>query len=208
MKNINTRKNNAEQKIQKINEAVVELMEKREATDISMYDVAKQCGMATSTVYHHYPNIETLFHSLLNNVFEEFESLLENCIIASKIDHWTDINKMIESAYVKYYNNNPIAKKLILGQHTFSQLCHADTENDLKLGEQTEAIYRKYFEIPQLEQPINIFSISLQVADKIYSMSYRKYGYITPELAQEAIRLTESYLKLYIPSICQRKTAN
>lgn len=197
------RKVKTEEKLHRINYAVIQLMERREATDISMYDVAKECGMATSTVYHHYPNIENLFHSLLDDVFLDFDSLLEKCIDETKVNHWTDINRMIETAYVDYYNHNPIAKKLILGRHTFSELGHADTEHDLELGSQVEMIYRHYFEIPKLPQPINIFAISLQVADKIYSLSYRKYGFITPELAQEALRLTESYLQLYIPNICR-----
>ena len=198
------RKVNTEKKLVKINEAVVRLMERREATDISMYDVAKECGMATSTVYHHYPNIENLFHCLLENVFEDFDLLLKQCINEENVFHWTDINRMIETAYVEYYNNNPIAKKLILGRHTFAELGHADAEHDLELGQQVEMIYRQFFDIPQLPQPINIFAISLQVADKLYSLSYRKYGYITPELAKEALRLTESYLQLYIPPICQK----
>lgn len=103
-----------------------------------------------------------------------------------------------------YYISALMQKKLILGRHIFTELGHADTEHDLILGNEVEMIYRQYFEIPQLSQPINVFAISLQVADKIYSLSYRQHGCITPELANEAIRLTESYLKLYIPHICQR----
>lgn len=104
------RKVSTETKLLKINKAVVRLMERREATDISMYDVAKECGMATSTVYHHYPNIENLFHSLLENVFVDFDLLLKQCIDEEQVLHWTDINRMIETAYVNYYNNNQLPK--------------------------------------------------------------------------------------------------
>ena len=125
------RKVTTEEKLIRIHDAVVQLMERREATDISMYDVAKECGMATSTVYHHYPNIENLFHNLLDDVFIDFDSLLSKCIDAKHVSHWTDINRMIETAYVNYYNNNPIAKKLILGRHTFTELGHADTSKKM-----------------------------------------------------------------------------
>lgn len=198
------RKVTTEEKLQRINQAAFQLMERREATDISMYDIAKECGMATSTVYHHFPNIESLLKSLLDTVFDEFDHLLENCIDENKVTHWTDINRMIETAYVEYYNQNPIAKKLILGRHTFSELGHADTEHDLELGDQVEAIYRQFFDIPKMPEPINVFAICLQVADKIYSLSYREHGYITSEMASEAVRLTQSYLQLYIPNICHK----
>lgn len=197
------RKVQTEEKLRRIHEAVSQLMLRREVTDISMYDVAKECKMATSTVYHHYPNIENLFQHLLDNVFIDFDELLENSVNKNKVTHWHDINRMIESAYVNYYNNSPIAAKLILGRHTFTDLGHADMENDLLLGRRVEKIYREYFDIPTLPEAMNILAISLQVADKIYSLSYRQYGQITPEHANEAIRLTQSYLSLYIPSICE-----
>ncbi len=104
--------------------------------------------MATSTVYHHYPNIENLFHNLLDDVFIDFDSLLGKCIDAEHVSRWTDINRMIETAYVNYYNNNPIAKKLILGRHAFTELGHADTENDLILGKEVKTIYRQFFDVP------------------------------------------------------------
>lgn len=192
----------SQEKILKINHAALQLIQRKEATDISIYDVAKQCGMATSTVYHHYANIESLLKTLLKDVFDDFDTLLESCVDETKLTHWSDLNRMIESAYVQYYNQSAIAKKLILGRHSFTELLHADTEHDFALGLRVENLYRRYFDIPTLPEPINIFAISLQVADKIYAISYRENGYITPDLATEAIRLTQSYLQLYIPAVC------
>ena len=197
------RKVNTEEKLLKIHQAVFQLMERREVSDISMYDVAKECGMATSTVYHHYSNIERLFQHLLQDIFADFDKLLQQSVKKDQIHHWTDINRMIESTYVDYYNSHSVARKLILGRHTFSELLHADSLHDLQMGLQIEKLYRQFFDIPKLNQPINIFAISSQVADKLYTLSCIKYGYITPEMAKEAIYLTESYLLRYIPYICQ-----
>lgn len=196
---------NSQKRIENIITTTIKLMNKHDATNISMYDIAKECGMATSTVYHYYPNITELYKTLLNRIFKDFEFILEHCIDDNKVNCWQDINRMIEVAYIEYYNKNPVAQKLLLSQHGFFELREADIENDLKLGHKVEMIYRKHFNIPKdLPLSINIFSISLQVADKLYSLSYRKHGKITNEFANEAINLTESYLKLYIPTMCQR----
>ncbi|MDN2482892.1 TetR/AcrR family transcriptional regulator [Vibrio agarivorans] len=196
------RRVSTEEKLSRIHNSATQLIERREATDISIYDVAKECGMATSTVYHHYPNIEELFHHLLDDVFEDFDFVLENCVEEQGVTHWSDINRMIETGFVRYYEKNAVAQKLILGRHTFSDITHADVENDLLLGKRVEQIYHHHFQLPSLPSNINIFAIALQVADKVYSLSYREHGCIKKEMADEAIRLTQAYLGLYLPSVC------
>lgn len=198
------KKVSTEEKLDRIHEAIMTLLERKEATDTSIYDVAKECGMATSTVYHHYPNIESLYQHLIEGVFLDFDKVLDTCIEPDEVKHWSDINRMIEGGFVRYYRDNVVAQKLILSRHTFSELTHNDVENDLLLGKYVEKIYRKYFAIPSLPADINIFAIALQVADKVYSIAYREHGCIKDEMAEEAIRLTEAYIGLYIPSVCPR----
>ncbi len=189
-----------EKKLDRIHGAVMKLIERREANDISIYDISRECGMATSTVYHHYPNIEHLFQSLMEDVFTDFDAILDNCINPDEVKHWSDINQMIESGYVKYYEDNAIAQKLILSRHTFTSINHSDVENDFILGKRVEKIYRSYFNIPELPENINIFAIALQTADKVYSLSYREHGCIRNDMAEEAVRLTQAYLGLYLPN--------
>lgn len=193
-----------EKKLDIIHKAAVKLIERREANDISIYDIAKECGMSTSTVYHHFSNIESLFQSLIKDVFKDFDCILDTCVLSDKIKHWSDINRMIESGYVKYYEDNAIAQRLILSRHTFTSINNSDVENDYLLGKRVESIYRKYFNIPDLPENINIFAIALQTADKVYSLSYREYGCIKSEMAEEAIRLTQAYLGLYLPNQLKR----
>lgn len=193
-----------EKKLDRIHDAVMKLIERREANDISIYDISKECGMATSTVYHHYPNIEHLFQSLMEDVFTDFDAILDNCIKPNEVNHWSDINRMIESGYVKYYEDNAIAQKLILSRHTFTSINHSDVENDFVLSQRVEDIYRSYFNIPELPEHINIFAIALQTADKVYSLSYREHGCIKSDMAEEAVRLTQAYLGLYLPNQIKR----
>ncbi len=193
-----------EKKLDRIHGAVMKLIERREANDISIYDISKECGMATSTVYHHYPNIELLFQSLMEDVFTDFDAILDNCIKPDEVNHWSDINRMIESGYVKYYEDNAIAQKLILSRHTFTSINHSDVENDFVLSQRVEDIYRNYFNIPELPEHINIFAIALQTADKVYSLSYREHGCIKSDMAEEAVRLTQAYLGLYLPNQIKR----
>ncbi|OON37123.1 TetR family transcriptional regulator [Izhakiella australiensis] len=193
------RKEPTEHRLQRIREAAVQLASQRSVNMISIYDVAREAAIAASTVYHHYPNIEALICELMNDVFRDFSEILQHAVDDSQVKHWTDINRMIEKSFVNYYRNTPLVQHILLGQHTYSSIRHADAQNDLLLGKQVEDIYQRYFILPALPQDVNIFSIALQVADKVYSMNYREGGEIAPEMAREAIIITEAYLGSYLP---------
>ncbi len=135
----------------------------------------------------------------MNDVFDDFLSVLDTAVESDKVTHWSDINRMIEQSFVDYYMSTPLAQHTLLGQHTYATVRHADAQNDQLLGQRVEAIYRQFYTLPELPKDVNIFAIALQVADKVYSMNYRENGEIAPEMAREAIVLTEAYLGVYLP---------
>lgn len=195
------KKESTEQRLERIHGAAMRLASQRNVNSISIYDVAKEAAIAASTVYHHYPNIESLICELMNDVFADFLSVLDTAVDADKVLHWSDINLMIEQSFVDYYMSTPLAQHTLLGQHTYATVRHADAQNDLLLGQRVETIYRRHFVLPELPNDVNIFAIALQVADKVYSMNYRENGEIAPEMAREAIILTEAYLGAYLPKV-------
>jgi len=199
------KKESTEQRLERIHNAATSLVSQRDLNSISIYDVAKEAAIAASTVYHHYPNIEALMYRLMEDIFDDFKSVLQDAIVPEDIHHWTDINRMIEQGFVNYYSNNPLVQRILLGQHTYASIRHADAQNDLLLAEYVEQIYRQYFILPELPKDVNIFAIALQVADKVYSMNYRENGNIPNEMAREAIIVTEAYLGVYLPKILPRQ---
>lgn len=198
------RKESTAHRLKRIRNAAIHLASKRDVSTISIYDIAKEASIATSSVYHYYSNIEALICELMDNVFNDFETVLDEAVDSCRVTHWSDINRMIEQSFVDYYRTNPLAQHTLLGQHTYMSVRHADAQNDLLLAQKVENIYRQYFVLPPLATDVNIFAVALQVADKVYSMNYRQDGNIAPEMAREAIILTEAYLGAYLPQVLPR----
>ncbi|MCG3884409.1 TetR/AcrR family transcriptional regulator [Photobacterium leiognathi] len=195
------RKETTEQKLNRIHEAAINLIETRDVNSISIYDISREAGIASSTIYHHYPKVESIFEHLMTHVFKDFDNVLYGAINPANVHHWSDINKMIEGAFVDFYRKNKMVQNMLLCPHTFSSIRSRDLENDIRIGQLVDGIYRQYFDIPKQPEHINIFTVSLQLADRVYSLDYRKLGYISEDMAREAIRVTEAYLSLYIPNI-------
>ena len=198
---------NAQQKINRIKQAAITLIKKEDVNLISLYDIARQAHIANSTVYHHFANIEALLIEIANEIFENLNELLDQVEAVLYFEHWSDITRQIEDIYVRNYRENPLAAKLILGQHKYYQLRQADVQNDHLLAKRITNIYSRHFILPALPKNRNVFAISLQAADKIYSTYYNDAGNIIPEASEEGCRLAIAYLALYLPHYLQRNTS-
>ena len=194
------------EKIKKIKEATFQIIERSDINNISIYDIARHAKIATSTVYHHYPNIEALLLCIADDVFRDFDHMLANIEKTPRFDNWQAITWSIERAYFQYYQNNPVATKLVLGQHKFYDLRKADFEHDQALGERILKLYQQHFVLPALPNNYNIFAIALQAADKVYSTFYNTTGrnQISSEAGKEGYRLALAYLSVYLPQYLQR----
>ncbi len=195
-----------QEKIKKIKAATFELIERGDINNISIYDIARHAKIATSTVYHHYPNIEALLLSIADDVFDDFDILLKKVEAIPSFTSWQAITLEVEKSFFQYYQQHPVAMKLLLGQHKFYDLRKADFKHDQQLGKRIQAIYNKHFNLPELPDSYNIFAIALQAADKVYSTFYNARGreIIQPEAGREGIRLALAYLSSYLPKYLQR----
>ncbi len=189
----------------KIMSAAKELLESNPVSAISLYDVARRAEIPPSSVYHFFPKIEHLLQTLSIEVFEAFDKCIEEPISPEQVQHWSDIAYVLESRMQKYYQSNPVARALILGQHLYGDILTADHQHDEYLGRQIHAIYDSFFELPELPETYNVFAIALQASDKVYAMSHQEFGNITDTMAMEGWRVSKAYLGLYLPDQLKRK---
>ena len=189
----------------KILDAARELITSDSISNLSLYDIAHKAEIPPSSLYHFFPKMEVLFRALADEAFDAFDECVACPVPAKDIHHWSDIGAILESRMVQYYQQNDMARALILGQHLHSDILAADHQHDDEMGRRIEAIYQQYFELPPLPGEYNIFAIALQIADKVYAMSHQEYGNITPTMANEGWRAARSYLGIYLPEQLQSR---
>ena len=188
----------------KIMDATRELITSESVSNLSLYDIARKAEIPPSSLYHFFPKIELLLQALAEESFAAFDACVSEPLPPQTIRHWSDIGYALETRMVRYYQQNDMARALILGQHLHSDILAADHQHDDKMGKQIEQIYRQYFQLPSLPEGYNIFAIALQIADKVYAMSHQEYGNITPAMAREGWLAARSYLGIYLPNQLQR----
>ncbi|MCW7555572.1 TetR/AcrR family transcriptional regulator [Endozoicomonas gorgoniicola] len=188
----------------KIMDAARELITLKSVSSLSLYDIARKAEIPPSSLYHFFPKIELLFQALAEESFAAFDACVSEPLPPQAVHHWSDVGYTLEARMVQYYQQNDMARALILGQHLHSDILAADHKHDDRIGKQIEQIYRQYFQLPPLPEGYNIFAIALQIADKVYAMSHQEYGNITPAMACEGWLAARSYLGIYLPDQLQR----
>ena len=186
-------------------DATRELLETTTISDLSLYQVADKAGIPPSSLYHFFPKVDVLLGALVEEIFTEFDAIMNKPLDIDAIHHWTDITRQLQARFVAYYREHKYVRDLILGQHVISTIRHADYMHDDLLGRRIREYHEQLFQLPPLPEAYNIFAVALQVADKVYSISYQEYGNITGEMAREGRRAAQAYLGLYLPEVMPKR---
>jgi len=176
-----------------------QLLENTAINELSLYQVADSAGIPPSSVYHFFPKVDAILEVLQEEIFQDFEAILDRPFDDKKIHHWSDIMRQLQARYVAYYRERKYARDLILGQYSTGSLRHADYQHDNVLGCRIRACHENYYQLPPLPESYNIFAIAIQVADKVYSISHQEHGDITDVMALEGVNAALAYLGEYIP---------
>ena len=167
--------------------------------ELSLYQVAEKAGIPPSSLYHFFPKVEMLLDALVDEIFSDFDDILDAPLDPDKVQHWSDIIRQLQERNISYYRENRYVRNLILGQHVASTIRHADYRHDDLLGCRTQRFHEQFYMLPPLPTHFNIFAIAIQIADKVYSISHQEFGNITDVMAQEGINAAVAYLSSYLP---------
>lgn len=190
-------KESRQEKITRIKAALISVGYRKELSAISMYDIAHEAKMSPSTVYHYFSNMNELILDYLEDIFNDFHSIVRTCTNELTINHWKDINQAIQSSLSLYCDENAVVKKILYTHHQYHDIKSVIVEKDNELGVEMEKIYRKFFVLPQLPETHNIFVIALEASDSVYFS--RNAGLKDDAVNNEAIIVAQSYLSHYLP---------
>lgn len=192
-------KQTRDEKILRIQNAMISLTKTRNINNISIYDIASEAHMSSSTIYYYYPNVEALLSTMIDDILSGFFDVVDCVSKLENLTHWKDVNRNLEIKFARYCENNPLAFKSLYTQHQFASVKEKEIENDIKLGNAILKLYDDKFHLPKLPDNKNIFTIALQVSDKLYQSYHDDNGFMYEDIVDEAIILTESYLNYYLP---------
>ena len=169
------------------------------ASALSIYGVAERAGIPPSSVYHFFASVPALLEALTSEVHAAFRACLQEPLDHAALRDWRDLSRIVEARMLGIYAADPAALQLILAQHGLTEVTRADRKHDIELGRQLQQLFARHFQLPALPTDIEVFTLALELGDRIYASSVQEHGYITPRMAEEGMRVFDAYLALYLP---------
>jgi len=171
---------------------------------LSLGDVAKEADIPKGSAYYFYDNIEDIYHSLVDEFSASFVDIISQRM-AREPASWMDIIDVAFMEAVEYYRSNPAACQLIIGPKTSPEIKRQDRENDLSLGWALKTQIEQFFILPENDDYEGIFHRTIEIADLMFCLSMSEHNQITEKMAQEAIKASQAYLKIYLSEELPRR---
>ena len=173
-------------------------------TELSIYGVAERAKIPPSSVYHFFASVPALLEALTSEVHAAFRACLQAPLDHAQLRDWRDLSRIVESRMLETYAADPAARQLILAQHGLTEVTRADQRHDLELGRLLQQLFARHFLLPALPEDIDIFTLALELSDRVYASSVQQHGIITQRMAEEGMRVFDAYLALYLPAHLQK----
>lgn len=186
-------------KFEKILDAAHALIAEQRNPDISLYDVAKAANVATGSVYHFFPSIESVFIALVERYDELFAKIIRSIEPQDESIQWQDLLVLHTERCREFINDSPSALMLIIGPLRTWQSRLVDTVGDARISLAMVESYQRHFVLPEQPQPESILHYAIQILDGFWELSYQQHGFVTDDISRETNRAMIAYLSLYWP---------
>jgi AcrR family transcriptional regulator len=179
--------------------AARELLGTHELDALSLADVATRARIPKGSSYHYYSDIMDLYAHLLAVIQEEMLEDLRRPLRRSAIGSWEDVIAALIRRGVRYYEEQPAARQLILSAKAPPELKLRDRHSDIRIGKVFEQHIDACFVLPKHAGREAIFFRAVEIADLMFALSILEHGRITEEMTEEAVRGMAGYLRTHIP---------
>ena len=186
-------------KFEKILDAAHALIAEQRSPDISLYDVAKAAGVATGSVYHFFPSVESVFIALVLRYDDLFANLIRDIDPHDSSAGWQDLLVQHTEGSREFINSSPPALMLMIGPLRTWQSRLVDTVGDAQISKAMVESYQRHFILPEQPQAESILHYAIRMLEAFWELSYQQHGFVTDDISRETNRAMIAYLSLYWP---------
>ena len=179
--------------------AADKLLQKREASDIGVYDVAHLAAIPPASAYHFFATQESVLVALAERYLRSLHESLRAALSVATIERWPDYVRARYEAVVEFFNQNPVACKLLLNAVVGSTIKELDLADIDRGTAEWYGSMNAIFVMPYVNDAPLKFKVLVGIYDGIWMASFAKYGFITPEFSREGLTAGLAYLDSFLP---------
>ena len=190
---------------EKLLDATDQLLSKREANDISLYDIAEHAKVPTASVYHFLPSVTAAFVGLAQRYQERILIMLDKPLNHARLNSWQDVVVIKANAGRQFYETHAVARKLFLGTLHIWQVRQQESRANSLAAKIVARDYKRHFMIHDVEFLAEKIEIGIGLIDTTWSLSYLLHGCVTDYYVAEANRAYVGYMRNYISEHVEKR---
>ncbi len=185
--------------------AARELLANHDLDTLSLADVAAKARIPKASAYHYHTSIMDLYAEVLAVINQDMYDQLRRPLRSGTFRTWSDVVAILVRRGVRYFDQDPAARQLVLSPKAPPELKRRDRQSDMRLGALFIEHISAYFVLPESPGRSALFFRALEIADLMFSLSVLEHGRITSEMTGEAVRAVTAYLGTQLPSSLPRR---
>jgi len=187
-----------EERRQRLLDSAAALLARREIADISLEDIARDADIPLTSAYHFYPDKHGLLAALATRYGEAFEQIVTKPLPPAQIRRWEDVVERLIDRAVRYYRENPAARKLLIDGKAPTEIKLADRIHDRAIGSLLEAAIARHFVLPEFPERSDVFYHAVEIVDVLLQVSAIRFGRITPAMVRHVKIGSVAYLREFL----------
>lgn len=157
--------------------------------------LAERLGYTRASIYKFFPTPYAVLNELVRRKLAQLQQRLLRRAALDLNQPWRETMRAIVLEAVAYYNEDPVARLLLLGGPVSDDSYRAEELMIQGLGEFTRQLLApRGIVLP--EEP-DVATLLMEIGTTCLRLSQFLHGDITPRYAEEAVRAMDAYLTLY-----------
>jgi AcrR family transcriptional regulator len=155
--------------------------------------IAERAGVAVGSLYQFFPDKRAVVQALTQRNLEHFLSEMERRLDEAHLEHWWDGADIAFDVYVEMYRNIPGFSRIRFGDVVDLRLIADERDNNTVIADGLAELIAGRFGVP-LEQVRLPVAVSIEIADGILNLAFRRKLFPTETVISEARKVVRAYL--------------
>jgi len=195
-------------KFESLLDTAEQLIETTGIEKFSLYDVAEVAKVTSGSVYHFFPNVESLLIALAERHLSAFEHFAEP-EEPGEIKEWKDLWLCLSAQARHYYNHNYVPAMLLLGPAATWTIRKVDADGNRRIAKAVAKQMKTFFHMPDYPDLEEHLLRAITISDALWRYSYREHGEITESFWKDSVIASTAYLEcFYAPMMPARSIRN
>ena len=180
-------------RVERMLESCAQLIDEVGYDGVTTTLIAERAGVAVGSLYQFFPDKRAVVQALTTRNLDRFMELIVQKLSTATLEHWWDAVDMVFDAYVQMYRHVPGFTQIRFGDVVDLRLMDDQRDNNTVIADRLAILLSEQFGRPLAELRLPI-SVSVEIADGILNLAFRRKLYSEDAMIAEAKRVVRAYL--------------